>query len=114
MPEPFDTSSIPDDQAYWDTLAQRVTRAAVSGPIASEWLTCGPAPWIAAGSLTCAASLIFALLTLPPFWRAATASPADWSTVLAPRDAIGRSFASSESAPSIGEVLAANASETRR
>ena len=110
MPDPFDTSSIPDDQAYWDALAQRVTEAAVRRPAASGWLTRGSAPWIAAASLACAASLVLALLSLRPTGRSVGA---DWFGVLAPRDAVGRSFASRESPPPIGELLAAAAAESR-
>src|SRR5882672_7040829 len=85
MPEPFDTSSIPDDRGYWDALAQRVTDAAVRAPVASDWLTQGRAPWIAAASLACAASLVLALLSLRP--PSSRVNP-DWLGALAPRDAI--------------------------
>ena len=114
MTEPFDTSNIPDDSAYWDALAERVTRASVRAPIASEWLSRGGTPWLVATSLACAASLILALLAHPQLQPQRSASNADWLATLSPHDAIGRSLASSESAPPIGELLAVTAAEERR
>ncbi len=112
MPEPFDTSSLSDDPAYWDALAQRVTRAAVGGSFASDWLARGRAPWVVATSLAVAATLVFALLARPR--QELGTSSADWATVLAPRDAIGRSIASSDAAPPIGEILRVGAQEAPR
>ena len=113
MTDPFDTSSISDDPAYWDALAERVTRTAVRRPVAAEWLSRGSTPWLVATSLACAASLIFALIADRGLQPQRTGN-ADWMAVLAPHDAIGRSFASSESAPPIGELLAVTAAEVRR
>jgi len=112
MTEPFDTSSIPDGPAYWDTLAERVTRAAVRRPVASEWLSRGSAPWVVATSLACAAALILTLLARPQ--SQSSASKADWLAALSPHDAIGRSFALSASAPQLGELLAVTAAEAQR
>lgn len=35
---PFDTSAIPEDAAYWDALATRVTDSAIRADSGIEWL----------------------------------------------------------------------------
>lgn len=111
MQESFDTSSIPDTLEYWDALARRVTAAAVASPAASQWLTRGSAPWVAAASLVFAASLVLALFAIRP---AARTTSVYSIAAIVPRDAVGRSFASRDAPPSVVEVLAATAQESTR
>lgn len=111
MREPFDTSSVPETVEYWDALARRVTAAAVAAPAASRWLTRGSAPWVVAASLAFAASLVLALPAMRP---AANATSAYSVVAIAPRDAVGRSFASPDAPPSVVELLAATAREATR
>ncbi|MEO7086508.1 MAG: hypothetical protein ABI442_04755 [Gemmatimonadaceae bacterium] len=110
MPEPFDTTSIPDDEPYWDALAARVALAAVREPVASDWLSSGTTPWIAAAALACAASLVLALVLSSTAGRGMDNV---WSASLAPRDAVGRTFASGDAPPGIGEILVASQAEAR-
>jgi hypothetical protein len=99
IPDLSDTSTIPDEPAYWDALAARVTARATRRGFAS--FAASRSGWIAAAVLVAAA---LALAALP---RAATRSMrgAQWVLALAPSDRLGRSLAWRERPPAIGGLL---------
>jgi hypothetical protein len=99
----FDTTRVPDDPAYWDALAERITvYAAREGGGSLEWLTQSRAGWVAACLLLGAA-----LFSMASSEGAASAPSADWFRALAPADSLGRDITTAEEPPAIGELLLA-------
>ena len=104
MTKLFDTKRIRDEQEYWDSLAQRVTRAAVSRgrkeggvmAFAGSW-----GAWVTATALAAAAALLLMLSRA----ESVSASPKDLQAALQPSDAIGRTMMAASNPPSVGELL---------
>ncbi|MEX2272588.1 MAG: hypothetical protein WD690_14040 [Vicinamibacterales bacterium] len=113
MADLFDTRGVPDDQQYWDSLAQRVASAAVVGakPDFIDWLGNSRASWIAASVI---ASLVFGLIVAPARRDSAPPAPADWQNALAPADDIAREVIVSDTPPPIGRLLTRGAGEVSK
>jgi hypothetical protein len=100
----FDTSRIPDNDAYWDALAERVTLGVKRRGYSSgvEWLTHSRASIVAA-SLILAAALAFLIVPRP---NQSTSNLTSVSTrALAPSDDAGRAILLLGRPPSVGALL---------
>ena len=113
MADPFDTSAVPDDQQYWDSLAQRVAAGAVvrARPDFIDWLGNSRASWVAASII---ASLVFGLIVAPARRDSAAPASADWQNALAPADDIAREVIVSETPPPIGVLLTRSAGKVSK
>ena len=97
-----DTSSIPDDAAYWRVFGERVTTAAVTRSSALAWLAGGGGGWVIAASLIAAAAVLVARTQRP----AASVRAAElWAAALLPQDNIAQSLARGAAPPAIAELL---------
>lgn len=105
--EHFDTSTVPDDAAYWDALTARVSTAIVRRRSVSRWLTTGHGPWLAAASIACAAALMLGALSMT---RGRSAAGQDRLVLtLRPTDRLGRRFMIADAPPLIGTLTTADA-----
>ncbi|MGH7696033.1 MAG: hypothetical protein ACRENH_13690 [Gemmatimonadaceae bacterium] len=104
MMDVFDTRRVPDDEAYWDALAQRVAEAAAreAGATSFDWLAQSRMSWVAASLLLAGA---LTLLLLPNEARSARKMAVDWEQALAPTDEIGRAMLSGDAPPAVGVLL---------
>lgn len=104
MADLFDTTDVPDDQEYWDSLAHRATLRAVgrARPHFMAWFGNSRASWIAASVL---ASLVFGLIVVPAQRDSAAPAPSDWQGALAPADDIARDVIAGDAPPPIGMLL---------
>jgi len=105
--EHFDTSTVPDDAAYWDALAVRVSTAIVRRRSVARWLTTGHGPWLAVASIACAAAMAIGALNMTRDRRVATRN--QLALVLLPADRLGRSFVTADAPPLIGALTTSNA-----
>ena len=101
----FDTSAVQDDVNSWDALAARITAAAVAARSDSllGWLASPRAAAVTAFSL--AVGVVVVLLarhTEAP--RVATARE-EWRLLLAPSDRVGRTLATGDQPPAVGQLL---------
>jgi hypothetical protein len=98
----FDTSSIPDDAAYWDALASRVASNVRRRHSAVAWVGSRERRWMVTAYAAAAVLAVAALLTIgrPPRTEAA----AQLALVLAPNDALGRVLARSVAPPALTEL----------
>jgi hypothetical protein len=97
----FDSSSIPDTEAYWDALASRVAHAAHPRRSGLTWLGAERFAWFVAACITVLAGVGVML------GRGVAISGATPPRVaLTPRDPIGRIFAGAESPPALTELTA--------
>lgn len=100
--EHFDTSTVPDDAAYWDALTVRVSRAIVHRRGVARWLTTGLGPWVAAASIACAASLALGALRMTRSTGVATQD--QLALRLLPADRLGQRFVIAAAPPLIGTL----------
>ncbi|HTL94259.1 MAG TPA: hypothetical protein VL157_01875 [Gemmatimonadaceae bacterium] len=102
MAKCFDTSSIPDDAAYWDALASRVSASVRRRHSAVAWVGSRERRWMLTAYAAAAVLAVAALLTIgrPP----RTEAPAQLALVLAPNDALGRVLARSVAPPALTEL----------
>lgn len=100
----FDTSAIPDDVSYWDTLATRVTAGATRSDNGLEWLT-GSRAGIAACIL--AASGIIGMVAFRP--PAAAPPPTQASFITFPaRDDVAWAVMFRDEPPSVAALVLAS------
>ena len=106
MTELFDTRGVRDDDAHWQSFAERVAAGAVASgrgrPFASSTVL-----W-AGASLAFAASLILMLASAP------TPDDAALRIALAPADDVGRALALRDAPPKIGELVLGRTEEVSR
>ena len=103
MIEQFDTSSIPDDPAYWDAATARVAEAVRRRrQSTSAWLCAGRGAWVAAGLTAASVSLVVALSARNA--RREREGTAAWTLMLVPNDRLGRAFAYAEAPPTLTEL----------
>ena len=104
MPDLFDTRQIPDDDAYWDALADRVAaRAALdSDETVLDWFAHSRGSWIAA-SLLLAAGIAF--MVLPVGDPSSPSLAPALSQSVTPGDDLGKALVSRDVPPSIGALL---------
>ena len=104
MPDIFDTSSIPDDAAYWDSLAARVTIHSAKRVGGLDWLG-GKRAALLAASLVVAASL-------PLLFFSREGGPAKgivrMEMSIVPRDGDGHAFAVRDNPPALVTLLVRN------
>jgi hypothetical protein len=86
MTDLFDTASLPDSPAYWDSLARRITAAATQRQSAISWLAGERAGWLAA-AIACVAAVLLLWL---PLKRRGDLPGSGWTVALGPRDALGQ------------------------
>lgn len=103
MDELHDTSSIPDEPAYWDALTSRIANAAAQRSSAVAWVGGRRTGWLTAAGAVAAAVIAMAVLMGTPRPRHA-AGDALLAAVLAPNDAVGRMLAAAPSPPSVSEL----------
>jgi hypothetical protein len=113
MKEHFDTSRVRDDEAHWDSLAARVASSAVSASQRENELLAfaGSARgWLAAGVLV-ALALGGTLLnrSSPP-----QQITSELNKAVEPSDLVGRSIATADAPPSIGQLLLEPRDSARR
>lgn len=97
----FDTSSIPDTDAYWEALAGRVAEAMRTGRSGLAWLGAGRAAWLVAACMLAAAGVgVFARS------RAAADSAPTFQLSMAPTDTIGRLVLGGQGPPAIASLAA--------
>ena len=101
MPDIFDTSAVPDDAAYWDSLAARVTMHSTRRAGELDWLG-GKRAALLAASLVVAASL-------PLLYFAREGAPAKGlarvEMRIVPHDGDGHAFAVRDSPPALVTLL---------
>lgn len=108
---------LPDDPAYWESLASRIEHAAweqraygVSAHTA-DWLAMR-APVLMATSL--AAAVVLAIwLSVAPQWSGRAAEASSWAVVLSPSDTVGRQIGATRP-PSLGALIATTIPEKVR
>jgi hypothetical protein len=96
----FDTSSIPDSDAYWNSLTSRVTQAAQPRRSGLSWIGAERAAWLAAVCI-----VVAAMVGVMSMREATTMGDTAPQAPLTPRDAIGRIFAGA-SPPTVAELTA--------
>lgn len=98
----FDTSSIPETDAYWDALFGRVTESVRAQRSSLAWLGADRSAWLAA------ACILAAAIGLGVFARSrATAQRAPALQIsLLPADAIGRMVVGGQDPPAIASLAA--------
>ena len=104
MADLFDTTRIPDGDAHWDALADRVAARAARAPTRGglDWLAHSRAGWVAASLLLAAALAVLML----PAGRPAVAGFADeWARAFEPADAVGQALIRRDAPPAIGVLL---------
>lgn|SRR5690348_4395479 len=92
MVDVFDTSSIPDEPAYWDALASRIANAAPRSRSGVAWVGSRRSGWMAAAYLAAAAAMVLAAVMATAHPRG-PATAAVLASVLAPNDPLGRMVA---------------------
>jgi hypothetical protein len=100
----FDTSAVRDDATSWDALAARITAAAAGARPDSVvgWLASPRAATVT----TCLAVGVVVVLLARLAWAPPGADTReDWTSLLAPSDAVGRTFATDVQPPAVGELL---------
>jgi hypothetical protein len=104
MPEIFDTSSVPDDAPYWDSLAARVTTHSTRRVGGLDWLGGTHA------ALLAASLVVAALLPLLYFTRGGASAKdiARLEMSIVPRDVDGHAFAVRDSPPELVSLLVRN------
>lgn len=104
MPDPFDTTQIPDDPEHWDALAARVAATAAhrSRMDGLHWLANSRAGWVAASLL---AAAVLAFVMRPVRDSSATSVSEGWTQALAPADDLGKAIVLRDNPPAIGALL---------
>jgi len=104
MVEHFDTSSIPDDPAYWDAATARVVNAVRRRRQSTlAWLSGGPAAWVAAAAFT-VISVSLALALSGGIARRQRDVAVVSSLMLTPNDRLGRIIADAVVPPMLTEL----------
>jgi hypothetical protein len=101
--ELFDTGEIHDDAQHWDTFASRVSAEAMkrSGSVL-QWL----AGWrAAAGAMALVVGALAILFTATYDVQGNTDVREQWTRLLAPSDAVGRTIATGNRPPTISRLL---------
>jgi hypothetical protein len=106
MTEIFDTSSVRDDAAHWQALAERVAANAVAANSARR-IAPPAALWVGV-SLAFAASLALMILSGRP---ASSRDDAALRVALAPADDVGRALVQLDAPPKIGDLMLGRADE---
>ena len=101
--ELFDSTAVHDDEQSWDAFASRVTAEAIRrrGSVL-HWLAGSRAAAVAI------AVVLGALAVLLTASRYATSDPnahEQWTRLLAPSDAVGRTIATADRPPTIARLL---------
>ena len=104
MSEIFDTIGVPDDDAHWNALADRVTAAAIAANHTGRFAA-PRALWIGV-SLAFAASLVAMIASGP---RPALPDAAAISIALVPADDVGRAIALASAPPTVGDLVLGSA-----
>jgi hypothetical protein len=101
--ELFDTGDVHDDAQHWDAFAFRVTAEAMKRPgSVLQWL---------AGSRAAAVAMAIVVAALSILFTAAGDAQGDrivreqWTPLLAPSDAVGRTIATANRPPTLGRLL---------
>ena len=108
MDELHDTSSIPDEPAYWDALTSRIASAAAQRSSAVAWVGSRRTAWLTAACAGAAAAIAMAVVIATSRPRQANGA-AVLAAVLVPNDAVGRMLAAAPSPPSVSELQPAGA-----
>lgn len=108
MDELHDTSSIPDEPAYWDALTSRIASAAAQRSSAVAWVGSRRTAWLTAACAGAAAVIAIATVIATARPRQ-TNGAALLAAVLAPNDAVGRMLAAAPSPPSVSDLQPAGA-----
>ena len=111
-----DTSSIPDDAAYWDALTSRVAGAMRQHQSAVVWVGSRRSGWLATAYTVAAAAIVAAALVVTTRPRGIDTG-ALLAAVLAPNDTLGRALVDAAAPPRVLELEtrgAARASENPR
>jgi len=104
MVDLFDTTAVQDDANHWDDLAARITAASIGRRSDSVlvWLA-GPRATAAAISLVVA--VVALLLAREPEAPRRVTAREQWTPVLAPADAVGRSLVTGDGPPAVGRLI---------
>jgi hypothetical protein len=112
MPELFDTSGVPDDEAHWDALATRVASRVATGALADRRagrFSSSPAVWLGVSALFAAGLVAMILSGRPASSNSSNSSNSsdggELRVVLAPADDVGRALAVRDAPPAIGALL---------
>lgn len=100
MTELFDTSSIPDEPGYWDTLAFRVANAARHRRSGVAWVGSRGRGWLAAACVAACAAIAIATVAARARSRR-TEAAMDLAAALAPNDPLGRALVAAVAPPSL-------------
>jgi anti-sigma-K factor RskA len=98
----FDTSSIPETDAYWNSLAARVTRAAQARRSGLGWLGAERSALLAAACIVA----IAAAIGIASRRELATAPVSTLLVALMPSDAIGRIIVGAQEPPAVAALAA--------
>jgi hypothetical protein len=104
MADLFDTFSVPDDDAYWESLAARVSRHATRRAGGLEWLG-GKSAALLAASFVIAASLPLLYFARDGFTASGTAGV---QMSIVPREGDGDAFAVRDTPPPLVMLLLTN------
>ena len=94
----YDTSMIPDDAEYWDTLGKRIAMAALPRRTVVGWLSNSRGAWILAASLACAGAIGLSVTRRLDERRVPDAL---LIAALVPADRLGRALIEPESPPMV-------------
>ncbi len=101
--ELFDTGEIHDDAQQWDALALRVTAQAMKRPRSVlQWLASSHAAAVAMAIVVGALAILFAATGTI---QGDTSIREQWTRLLAPSDAVGRTIATGNRPPTISRLL---------
>lgn len=100
MTELFDTSSIPDEPGYWDTLAFRVANAARHRRSGLAWVGSRGRGWLAAACLAACGAIAIATVVARAGSRR-TEAATDLAAAVAPNDPLGRALVVAVEPPSL-------------
>ncbi|HKT06505.1 MAG TPA: hypothetical protein VJR24_01310 [Gemmatimonadaceae bacterium] len=103
MDELHDTSSIPDEPAYWDALTSRIASTAAQRSSAVAWVGSRQIGWLTAACAAAAAAIAMAAVIATARPRQANGT-ALLASVLVPNDAVGRVLAAASSPPSVSAL----------
>ncbi|MGH7648099.1 MAG: hypothetical protein ACREND_08265 [Gemmatimonadaceae bacterium] len=98
MTELFDTSSIPDEPTYWDTLAFRIASATPHRRSGVLWVGSRGRSWLAAACVAAGISIAIATATALTGSRRPNAPPG-LVAALAPNDPLGRALVAANEPP---------------
>jgi hypothetical protein len=98
----FDTASIPETDAYWNSLAARVTRAAQARRSGLGWLGADRSAWLAAA---CIVAIAAAIGTVSRYQVGTVPGPT-LQFALMPSDAIGRIIVGAQAPPAVAALAA--------